>query len=149
MEEEGGLEGDTGDEELPEAVLTRRDWSDPEVRLTAIKSFLQARAMLRMGPLLRLALCRVGTADLCHSQEVALYAAGDDETVLKNTVTIMTIHASKGLEFKSVVVAGCEESTLPLPYSTEDELREERRVFFVAITRAEDFLLCTHALYSL
>lgn len=56
-----------------------------------------------------------------------------------NTVTIMTIHAAKGLEFKHVFLAGLEEELFPSAMSSgsQKELEEERRLFYVAITRAE------------
>jgi DNA helicase-2/ATP-dependent DNA helicase PcrA len=56
-------------------------------------------------------------------------------------VSLMTIHAAKGLEFASVFVAGVEEGVLPNPRCLDDaELEEERRLFYVAITRAKAWL---------
>lgn len=62
-----------------------------------------------------------------------------DET--DNTVKIMTIHAAKGLEWKTVYLIGCVEGLLP---SREDEIEEERRLFYVAITRAMDRLVLSY-----
>jgi len=61
-------------------------------------------------------------------------ANGDD----RNKVTIMTVHSAKGLEFKQVFITGLEEDLFPsrLSSSTREELEEERRLFYVAITRA-------------
>ncbi len=56
-------------------------------------------------------------------------------------VTLMTMHAAKGLEFSVVYVAGCEEGLIPC---SDDELAEERRLFYVAITRARHELILTH-----
>jgi len=55
-------------------------------------------------------------------------------------VTLMTVHAAKGLEFKAVFIVGMEEDLFPSPFCTdsERELEEERRLFYVAITRAEE-----------
>lgn len=64
-----------------------------------------------------------------------------DET--KEAVSLMTIHCAKGLEFKNVIVAGCEEGLLPA--GKDDQLEEERRLMFVAMTRAMDHLVLTSA----
>ena len=62
-------------------------------------------------------------------------------------VSLMSIHASKGLEFPVVFVAGCEESFIPFSKNgkTIDDIEEEKRLFYVAMTRAEDILCLTHA----
>jgi len=62
-------------------------------------------------------------------------------------VSLMTMHASKGLEFPVVFVAGCEEMLIPhrKPDSKENDLREERRLFYVAMTRAMERLYLTRA----
>lgn len=64
-----------------------------------------------------------------------------------NTVTIMTIHSAKGLEFKHVFLAGLEEDLFPSPMSSgsQKELEEERRLFYVALTRAEESAMITFA----
>ena len=63
----------------------------------------------------------------------------DDAEVSK--VTMMTIHASKGLEFKAVMIVGLEETLFPSDMSTSDhELEEERRLMYVAMTRAKKSL---------
>jgi DNA helicase-2/ATP-dependent DNA helicase PcrA len=81
-------------------------------------------------------------------QEVALLTdldsdTGDDD----NKVTLMTIHAAKGLEFPTVFVVGLEENIFPSPMSTNTmrELEEERRLLYVAITRAEKHCILTCA----
>ena len=56
---------------------------------------------------------------------------------------LMTLHASKGLEFDRVWVLGCEEGTLP---SSKSDLEEERRLMYVGITRAKDDLTLSHTL---
>jgi DNA helicase-2/ATP-dependent DNA helicase PcrA len=59
----------------------------------------------------------------------------------------MTIHASKGLEFPYVFIVGLEENVFPLSRArlNPDELEEERRLMYVAITRAKDYLFLSYA----
>ena len=72
--------------------------------------------------------------------EVSLLTDQDtDKDKDGNKVTLMTIHAAKGLEFKTVFIVGLEEELFPSPFAeTARELEEERRLFYVAITRAEE-----------
>ena len=71
----------------------------------------------------------------------------DDAAVRKlGRVTVSTIHAAKGLEFKHVFVVGCSEGLLPYGSARNgDDLEEERRLMYVAITRAEDTLHMSYA----
>ncbi|WP_107038331.1 ATP-dependent helicase [Brumimicrobium mesophilum] len=72
--------------------------------------------------------------------DVALLTDADkDKEEDKNTITLMTIHASKGLEFPHVYIVGLEENLFPsqLSLTSRTELEEERRLFYVAVTRAE------------
>lgn len=64
-------------------------------------------------------------------------------------VTLMTLHAAKGLEFNNVIIPGLEENLFPSARSLdqEDKLEEERRLFYVGITRAQNRLLITTARY--
>ncbi|MDQ3022546.1 MAG: UvrD-helicase domain-containing protein [Bacteroidota bacterium] len=80
-------------------------------------------------------------------QQVSLVADIDDLDNQKNAVTMMTIHSSKGLEFPVVFITGLEEGLFPVTNSTmyEDELEEERRLFYVAITRAKSKLYLSYA----
>lgn len=75
-------------------------------------------------------------------EEVALITDQDnDKDENSDKVTLMTVHSSKGLEFKNVFIVGLEENLFPSGYSgaiTAKELEEERRLFYVALTRAEE-----------
>ena len=77
-----------------------------------------------------------------YLERTALVASTDDWDNESNFVTLMTLHAAKGLEFPSVFIVGLEDGVLPHERSSndQDELEEERRLFFVGITRAEKHL---------
>jgi DNA helicase-2/ATP-dependent DNA helicase PcrA len=81
-------------------------------------------------------------------QDIALLTNDDrkDEKE-KDTVSLMTIHSAKGLEFKNVFVVGLEENLFPsqMSLNSRTDLEEERRLFYVAITRAEKKLTLTYA----
>lgn len=80
--------------------------------------------------------------------DVALLTDADDEKEEdKDKITLMTIHASKGLEFKYVYVVGLEENLFPsqMALNSRSELEEERRLFYVAVTRAEKECTLTYA----
>jgi DNA helicase-2/ATP-dependent DNA helicase PcrA len=78
-------------------------------------------------------------------QELSLITDTDTEDGEKNTVHLMTIHASKGLEFRYVFVVGCNELIFPGWRSQNDtDLKEERRLMYVAITRAKDDLCISY-----
>ncbi|SHE50341.1 ATP-dependent helicase [Dysgonomonas macrotermitis] len=89
---------------------------------------------------------RVGLIDFLS--EVSLLSDQDtDKEEEKEKVTMMTIHASKGLEFKNVFIVGLEEDLFPSSMAKSEPrgLEEERRLFYVAITRAENFCMLTYA----
>jgi DNA helicase-2/ATP-dependent DNA helicase PcrA len=80
-------------------------------------------------------------------QEVSLLTDQDSDDGTSSKVTLMTIHAAKGLEFPTVFVVGLEENIFPSPMSSDTirGLEEERRLLYVAITRAEKHCILTCA----
>ncbi len=82
-----------------------------------------------------------------YLQEISLFSAQDDlDDVEVSNVTLMTIHNAKGLEFRAVFIVGVEEEIFPSSRSIEEQgIEEERRLFYVGITRAEERLVLTHA----
>lgn len=87
-----------------------------------------------------------GTAARFFAQ-AALSREQDTLAVKTEKVSILTLHASKGLEFPVVFIAGCEAGNLPFEpaYGEPTDLEEERRLFYVAMTRAKQRLFLTHA----
>ncbi len=81
-------------------------------------------------------------------QEVSLVTDLDKYDDQKNAVTLMTTHSSKGLEYPVVFITGLEDGIFPLSSSMieQEEMEEERRLFYVAITRAMQKLYMTYAL---
>ncbi len=81
-------------------------------------------------------------------QEVSLMSEiEDDQKANTEKVTLMTVHSAKGLEFPVVFVVGLEENIFPSPMSTDSarKLEEERRLLYVAITRAKRYCILTCA----
>lgn len=81
---------------------------------------------------------------LLSNDVVAAHAAGEEED-LSGKIKLMTIHASKGLEFDTTYVSGMDQAISPGDCETADDLDEERRTFYVAMTRAKNNLLVTGA----
>lgn len=80
-------------------------------------------------------------------EEIALYTDQDRDDETDDAVTMMTVHSAKGLEYRYVFVVGMEENIFPTArcYETMDGLSEERRLAYVAITRAKERLYLLHA----
>ncbi|HSH04458.1 MAG TPA: UvrD-helicase domain-containing protein [Anaerolineae bacterium] len=89
----------------------------------------------------------IGLADFL--EQVALVSEVDNltEEESRDAPTLLTLHAAKGLEFPVVILTGLEDGILPHRRSLEDreEMAEERRLFYVGLTRAEDRLFLLHA----
>lgn len=82
-----------------------------------------------------------------YLQQITLLTDADEKDPDADTVKLMTIHAAKGLEFGCVFAAGLEEMLFPnaMAINTREELEEERRLFYVVITRAKQRLWITYA----
>ncbi len=83
-----------------------------------------------------------------YIQNIALITDADNEDAANTDyVSLMSVHAAKGLEYQAIFVVGMEEQLFPSFRATEspDEMDEERRLFYVAITRAEAHLYLTYA----
>jgi DNA helicase-2/ATP-dependent DNA helicase PcrA len=86
-----------------------------------------------------------------YLQQISLFSDADAYDAATDRVALMTLHAAKGLEFENVFIIGVEDGLLPHERSNthedEDELEEERRLFFVGITRAKTGLYISYARY--
>ncbi|MCU0374454.1 MAG: UvrD-helicase domain-containing protein [Chitinophagaceae bacterium] len=82
-----------------------------------------------------------------YLQQISLLTDADEKDENADVVKLMTVHAAKGLEFPCVFVGGMEETLFPsgMSINTREELEEERRLFYVAVTRAKKKLWLTHA----
>ncbi len=82
-------------------------------------------------------------------ENVTLHTSADEESGAGDRVTLMTVHAAKGLEFPVVMVTGLEEQVFPFkgidPWEDPEELEEERRLAYVAFTRAKERLVLSFA----
>lgn len=90
----------------------------------------------------------VGNKNLgTYLQQITLLTDADNDKEESDAVKLMTIHAAKGLEFSCVFVGGVEETIFPsgMSINTREELEEERRLFYVAVTRAKERLWLTYA----
>lgn len=108
--------------------------------LNSIKEFTETPASEESG--------EVGDKSLAaYLQQIVLLTDADQKDPEADTVKMMTIHAAKGLEFPVVFVGGLEEGLFPsgMSINTREELEEERRLFYVAITRAKGRLYLTYA----
>jgi len=115
--------------------------------LNGIKEFCDSGEVPLEVPSAELAENTIRTLDL-YLQDIALLTDADnDKDDDDNKVMLMTIHSSKGLEFKNVYVVGMEEALFPsqLALNSRTELEEERRLFYVAVTRAERKLTLSYA----
>jgi DNA helicase II / ATP-dependent DNA helicase PcrA len=108
--------------------------------LNSIKEWIETPQNLEDG--------EVGDKGLsAYLQQITLVTDADEKDPNADTVKLMTIHAAKGLEFSCVFAAGLEEMLFPnaMSINTREELEEERRLFYVVITRAKKHLWISYA----
>lgn len=117
-------------------ALTRRE--NVEELLNSLSEFVDGHREEGRGE-------RVGLADFL--QEVSLLSDLDSDDGGDDKVNLMTVHAAKGLEFSTVFVVGLEEKIFPsqMASGSPREIEEERRLLYVAITRAEHHCILTSA----
>jgi len=117
------------DEGTPDSM---NRWENVQELLSAISEFCDEREQPTLESFL---------------EEVALVSDIDAWEGTRNAVTLMTLHSSKGLEFPVVFIVGLEEGLLPFYSSTIDrlELEEERRLFYVGMTRTQKKLYLSYA----
>ncbi|MBK9391164.1 MAG: UvrD-helicase domain-containing protein [Bacteroidetes bacterium] len=130
-----GIMKELRDGKLPEEVSR---YENMEELLNAIKEFTEA-ADTNGDP----------NALEAYMANVSLLTDQDlEKEEDRNKVTLMTMHSAKGLEFKHVYIAGMEDTLFPSPMSSGSakELEEERRLFYVAVTRAEKQATLSYAL---
>ena len=133
--------------ELVEAIrygdYLRAEGPESEERLQNVRELITSAAEQVADEL-----GEVGLRPLDHFLQRAMLVAGaDDLTADADAVTLMTLHNAKGLEFPIVFITGLEDGLFPLAKAYEDPplLEEERRLFYVGITRAERKLFITFA----
>jgi DNA helicase-2/ATP-dependent DNA helicase PcrA len=130
-------------ENLQELLNSIREWIDTQQNLAEIDEdgvlVIDAGGAPRPGP------AAAGLSS--YLQQITLLTDADEKDPNADTVKLMTIHAAKGLEFSCVFAAGLEESLFPnaMSINSREELEEERRLFYVVITRAKHKLWITYA----
>ena len=132
--EESGIRADIFHGSEPEDISRQENLQE---MLDGMASFVQERVETGGGYMLT-----------HYLSEVSLLTDMDeDDSEGDNKVTLMTVHAAKGLEFETVFVVGLEEELFPSSMSMESprQIEEERRLFYVAMTRAKKHLFLTYA----
>lgn len=131
---ESGIRADIFHGTEPEDISRQENLQE---MLDGMASFVQERVEMGGGYMLT-----------HYLSEVSLLTDMDeDDSEGDNKVTLMTVHAAKGLEFETVFVVGLEEELFPNSMSMESsrQIEEERRLFYVAMTRAKKHLFLTYA----
>lgn len=125
---ESGLLASFKDEGTPEAMAR---WDNVQRLLSHIAEYAEANPEATLDGYL---------------QEISLVTDLDNYEQGDQRVTLMTIHSAKGLEYSVVIVPGLEEGLFPIGQTAgdQDDLEEERRLFYVAVTRAKEKLFLTN-----
>lgn len=139
-----GLLHELHNDRTPEGVS---HYENLQELLNGIKEFSEGGKVPLESVSTEVGLPALRTLDL-YLQDIALLTDADnDKDGDNNKVSLMTIHSAKGLEFKQVFVVGLEENLFPsqMSLNSRSDLEEERRLFYVAITRAETKLTLSYA----
>ena len=133
--EKSGIKADLGKDQSAEGDARREN---VESLISGMAAFVQAQQEDGEGDYIHLT---------DYLQTVSLMTDADSDEGSDDKVTLMTIHAAKGLEFNTVFVVGLEENIFPSLMSVDNikDLEEERRLLYVAITRAEKHCYLTWA----
>ncbi len=133
--EKSGIKADLGKDQSPEGDARREN---VESLISGMAAFVQAQQEDDKGD-------NIYLTD--YLQTVSLLTDADNDDNSDDKITLMTIHAAKGLEFNTVFVVGLEENIFPSLMSVDNvkDLEEERRLLYVAITRAEKHCYITWA----
>lgn len=135
---ETGILKDLNSDKTPEGIARYENIME---LLSAIKQFTNIEERNQEGKI-------VNTLDK-FMEDVALLTDADSEKEDdKDKISLMTIHAAKGLEFPHVYIVGLEENLFPsqMALNSREELEEERRLFYVALTRAEKMAYLSYAI---
>ena len=119
--------------------LLAEDQATGQTRVDNVEAFIEGAAEYARGH---------PTATLAeYLAEISLYTDIDNFQHIEDKLTLMTLHAAKGLEFETVYLVGLEEGLFPLQRTTQDaeQLEEERRLFYVGATRACKRLILSSA----
>jgi len=129
-------------ENIQELLNSIKEWVDTQQNLSQIDEdgivIVEGAEAVAGGATLNLS---------AYLQQITLLTDADEKDPNADTVKLMTIHAAKGLEFGCVFAAGLEEMLFPnaMSINSREELEEERRLFYVVITRAKQKLWISHA----
>ncbi|MCK5632727.1 UvrD-helicase domain-containing protein, partial [bacterium] len=117
------------------------DQQDAQARIDNVKELIRAIKYLEQQG--------INTIEQFLNEVALMQKKETDEEKKKDSVSMMTLHAAKGLEFDTIIIVGMEDGLLPSSRSfiDSDALEEERRLFYVGITRAQERLLLTHSKY--
>jgi DNA helicase-2/ATP-dependent DNA helicase PcrA len=123
------------------ADLKALDPADSETRLENVEELIAS------GTEYALENVEAGVASFL--QDISLYTDLDNYDRQSDAVTLMTLHGAKGLEFESVFITGLEDGLFPISRSLDDtaKLEEERRLFYVGMTRAKSRLTLSYAMH--
>ena len=128
-------------ENIEELINGIQEYCEREDDITPGDAEAEAPDQVEAGPQLK-------TLDMFLQQVLLLTSEDKDDDKDADKVSLMTIHAAKGLEFPYVFVVGMEENLFPsnLSITSRQDLEEERRLFYVAVTRAEVQLTLSYAM---